>query len=109
MPQLLNQFDLKPGITRARFDAAWAPFIAHLVDVDLAIGAGPVMTRFSDTGFDTDYERGQCLLVFIRFRDHAQADAAWDAIEADQKPLCTHHRKVFAMVDDAIFTFWNET
>lgn len=108
MPQLLNQFDLKPQIDRARFDAAWAPFIAHLIDTDLAVGAGPLMTRHPDSGFDTDEERRQSLLALIQFRDHAQADAAWAAIESNVQPLAHLHRTVFAMVHNAIFTFWDD-
>ena len=108
MPQLLNQFDLKPQIDRARFDAAWGPFIAHLIDMDLAVGAGPLMTRHPDSGFDTDEERGQSLLALIQFRDHAQADAAWAAIEGNVQPLARLHRTVFAMVHDAVFTFWDD-
>ena len=108
MPQLLNQFDLKPNIERARFDRAWAPFIAHLIETDLAVGAGPVMTRHPDSGFDTDEERGQCLLALIQFRDHAQADAAWAAIEDNVQPLAKLHRTVFAMVHHAVFTFWDD-
>ncbi len=108
MPQLLNQFDLKPNIARERFDKAWAPFIAHLIETDLAIGAGPVMTRHPDSGFDTDDERGQSLLALIQFRDHTQADAAWAAIEHNIQPLAKLHRTVFAMVNHAVFTFWDD-
>lgn len=108
MPQLLNQFDLKPQIERARFDVAWAAFIAHLIDTDLAVGAGPVMTRHPDSGFDTDVDRRQSLLAVIRFRDHAQAEAAWTAIESNVQPLARLHRTVFAMVHDAVFTFWDD-
>jgi len=108
MPQLLNQFDLKPQVDRARFDQAWAPFIAHLIETDLAISAGPVMTRHADSGFDTDAEREQQVLALIHFRDHAQADAAWAAIEDDVQPLARLHRTVFAMVHNAVFTFWDD-
>lgn len=108
MPQLLNQFDLRPGITRARFEAAWHPFIAHLVERGLATGAGPILTRQAESGFDTDEARGQTLMALIHFADAVQARAAWDAIEADQRPLCTLHRKVFAMVANPVFTYWEE-
>lgn len=108
MPHLLNHFDLKPQVDRARFDAAWAPFIAHLIEADLALGAGPLMIRHPESGFDTDTERGQRLLALIHFRDHAQADAAWAAIEHDVQPLARLHRTVFAMVHDAVFTFWDD-
>ena len=106
--KLLNQFDLKPGIDRARFDTAWAPFIAHLVETDLAVDAGPLMTRYPDSGFDTDTDRAQSLLALIRFRDHAQANAAWAAIEQEVQPLARLHCTVFALVHDAVFTFWED-
>lgn len=106
MPHLLNQFDLKPGIARAQFDSAWRPFIDHLIERDLALGAGPIMSRQTSSGFDTDEERSQSLLALLQFRDHAQAQAAWDAIEQNDQPLAQLHRTVFAMVHNPIFTFW---
>ena len=108
MPHLLNQFDLKPQVARARFDDAWTPFIAQLIETDLAIGASPVMTRHADSGFDTDADRQQGLMALISFRDHAQADAAWAAIEGNVQPLARLHRTVFALVHDAVFTFWDD-
>ncbi|MEX0339185.1 MAG: DUF6614 family protein [Arenibacterium sp.] len=108
MPQLVNQFDLKPYIERARFDKAWDLFISYLIETDLAIGAGPVMTRHHDSGFDTDAQRDHRFLALIRFRDHAQADAAWAAIESKAEPLAKLHRTVFAMVHNPVFTFWDD-
>ncbi|MDU8943644.1 DUF6614 family protein [Ovoidimarina sediminis] len=108
MPQLLNQFDLKPGVTRARFDAAWEAFIAHLLAQDLAVSGGPLMARQPGSGFDTDSAREYSLMGLIAFRDQAQADAAWEAIETRAEPLGQLHRAVFALVHDPVFTFWTE-
>lgn len=108
MPQLLSHFDLKPGVTQDRFDAAWAAFVEHLKSRDLAVYGGPLLTRQPDSGFDTDAERGHKLIGLIAFRDQAQADAAWNAIETLAEPLGQLHRAVFALVSDPVFTFWNE-
>ena len=109
MPQLLSQFDLKPGVDRARFDAAWAAFVDQLIADDLAQSCGPMMERVPESGFDTDEERVHALIVPIVFRDHAQADAAWEAIEALIQPLGRFHAGVFGLVHDPVFTFWSES
>lgn len=106
MRQLVNQFTLRPGVARAAFEADWAQFIAHLVDTDLAKGSGPLMTRHPASGFDTDATRAYDLFALIDFRDQAQADAAWAAIEDGREPLRGLHRRVFAKVHDPVFTFW---
>lgn len=108
MPQLLNQFDLKPGVTQERFDTVWTAFIEHLIAEDLAISGGPLMMRRPESGFDTDEARTHRLMALITFRDQAQADTAWDAIETRAAPLCDLHRAVFALVHDPVFTFWTE-
>ncbi|MEO1198670.1 MAG: hypothetical protein AAFX39_05480 [Pseudomonadota bacterium] len=108
MPQLLSQFDLKPRVQRARFDLAWAEFIAYLVDNDLAVSGGPIFSRQPDSGYDTDTERSHRLMAVICFRNQAQADAAWAAIEAETAPLSILHRRVFGLVHDPVFTFWSE-
>lgn len=108
MPQLLSQFDLKPGVTQDRFDAAWAAFVDHLMSQDLAVSGGPLMRRQPESGFDTDAERSHRLIAPIAFRDQAQADAAWKAIETLAEPLGQLHRAVFALVRDPVFTFWDE-
>ncbi|MEM6374897.1 MAG: DUF6614 family protein [Pseudomonadota bacterium] len=107
MHQLLNIFDLKPGIHRAKLDRAWEAFITHLVCTDLAVSSSPVMARTRPSGFDTDEERGHAFMAVISFRDRAQADAAWAAIEARAEPLGRLHRSLFAMVHDPVFTFWS--
>jgi len=107
MHQLLNVFDLKPGVRRDKLDRAWAAFIAHLLETDLAVSSSPLMDRTRPSGFDTDEERGHAFMAVISFRDKAQADAAWDAIEARVEPLGRLHRSLFAMVHDPVFTFWS--
>ncbi|MEM7440104.1 MAG: DUF6614 family protein [Pseudomonadota bacterium] len=106
MPQLVNQFDLKSTVDRTKFDAAWHAFVDELVATDLATGATPMMQRQADSGFDTDDKRGHQLFSIIHFRDQAQADAAWAAIEDRVEPLGRLHRTVFAMVHNPVFTFW---
>lgn len=108
MHHLVSQFDLKPGVSRARFDAAWAAFGAHLIEMDLASQVGPIMARCPASGFDTDDVRSHALLSIIWFRDGDQADAAWAAIEARQAPMDGFHRDVFALVHDPVFTFWRD-
>ncbi len=107
--QLLNQFDLKPGVDRARFEAAWAAFRAYLLEEGLATSVGPLFNRHSDTGYDTDEVRAHNLMAVISFRDKAQADAAWDAIEARAQPLGRLHAGVFGLVHDPVFTFWQQS
>ncbi len=107
--QLLNQFDLKPGVDRARFDAAWAAFSAYLVEEGLAASVGPLFNRFADTGYDTDDVRAHNLMAVISFHDKAQADAAWDAIEMRAQPLGRLHAGVFGLVHDPVFTFWQQS
>lgn len=109
MLQLLNQFDLKPGVTRAQFDAAWAVFVDHIVDTDLAVSGGPIFQRRPDSGYDTDELRSHQLMAAIAFRDQAQADAAWAAIEERAEPLGRLHRAVIALIHDPVFTFWSES
>lgn len=109
MHQLLNIFDLKPGVRREKLNRAWDAFISHLLATDLAVSSSPVMDRTRPSGFDTDEERGHAFMAVISFRDKAQADAAWDAIETRVEPLGRLHRSLFAMVDDPVFTFWSET
>lgn len=108
MHQLVNQFDLKPGVKRDRFDAAWAAFAEHLITQDWAVSCGPLFARQPDSGYDTDEERGHRLMSVIAFRDQAQADAAWEAIETRVEPLGRLHRAVFSLVHDPVFTFWHE-
>lgn len=107
--QLLNQFDLKPGVDRSRFDAAWAAFADHLVAHGLAQSVGPLFTRQPDSGYDTDEARGHMLMVVITFADRAQADTAWDAIEARAQPMGRLHAGVFGLVHDPVFTFWRKS
>lgn len=107
MPQLLSQFDLKPGVAPAQFEGAWAAFADHLLAEEHAIGVGPLMSRRAESGFDTDDARGHRFMALITFRDQAQADAAWAAIEARLEPFDRLHRAVFALVHDPVFTFWS--
>ena len=108
MPYLLNQFTLKPNVSRERFDTAWAAFIDHLVTEDLARGSTPNYVRHANSGFDTDEGRDHQIMSLISFRDQAQADAAWDAIETRAKPLDRLHVAVFALVHEPVFTFWDD-
>ena len=107
MRQLVNQFDLKPGVPQERFDAAWAAFVDHLIKEGWAEAVGPVYSRHPDSGYDTDEARSHRLMAVITFRDQAQADAAWNAIETRQEPLGKLHRAVFGLVHDPVFTFWS--
>lgn len=107
MHQLLNIFDLKPGVRREKLDRAWDAFVSHLLDTDLAVSSSPVMDRTRPSGFDTDEDRDHAFMAVISFRDRAQADAAWDAIETRIEPLGRLHRSLFAMVHDPVFTFWS--
>lgn len=109
MPHLLSQFDLKPDVPRARFQAAWSDFVRCLVDMDLAVSGGPLHVRQPQSGYDTDAERGQSLMTLITFRDQAQADAAWAAIEGRHPTLGPRHRTALSLVHDPVFTFWAET
>ena len=107
MPCLLNLFNLKPSVERAAFEEAWQAFGGYLVEADLAMECGAVRERVPTSGYDTDEDRAHALMALITFRDQAQADAAWDAIEANAPPLAPLHRAVFARVHDPIFTFWD--
>ncbi|MEX0281193.1 MAG: hypothetical protein AB3N13_08400 [Arenibacterium sp.] len=106
MPCLLNLFNLKPSVDRAEFERAWQAFGEYLESADLAAECGAVKDRVPTSGYDTDTERAHILMAVITFRDQAQADAAWAAIEANAPPLAPLHRAVFARVHDPVFTFW---
>ena len=108
MPRLLNQFDLKPGTDMHSFERAWGAFVDQLLQTDLATSGAPLCQRVPASGYDTDEERGHALMALIEFRDQAQADAAWDAVEKGIEPLGKLHRKVISMVHDPVFTFWSE-
>ncbi|MEM1006778.1 MAG: hypothetical protein AAGB28_11315 [Pseudomonadota bacterium] len=106
MLQLLNQFDLKPSVTRDRFEAAWQAFVDHLIASDAALSGGPVFVRCPQSGYDTDEERGHRFLALIVFRDQDQADATWAAIEDRAEPIGRLHHAVISLVHDPVFTFW---
>ena len=106
MPCLLNLFSLKPSVKRAAFEEAWDAFATYLVEANLAVECGPLRDRVHASGYDTDADRAHSLMAVIAFRDQAQADAAWAAIEANKPPLAPLHRAVFARVHDPVFTFW---
>ena len=109
MRMLLNQFDLKPQVQPERFAQAWAQFSDALIAADLAAEVTPLMTRARPSGYDTDDERPHTHLAFIYFRDAAQADAAWQAIETDAAAIGPSHRKVIGLVTNAVFTFWGDS
>ncbi len=108
MPQLLNQFHLKPGVTLPDFQAAWDRFAKQLLESDLASTVTPIFHRVPDSGYDTDTARSHDLMSVIAFRDQAQADAAWDAIEHEKAPVFPLHQSVIRLVHDPVFTFWQE-
>lgn len=103
-----SQFDLRAGIDIDRFQAAWDQFVGHMKAKNLITGAGALYQRFSDTPLDTNEEPAQALFVVMHFRDQAQARAAWDELEGNRQPSTNHHRTVYAMVRDAVFTCWEE-
>ena len=107
MPCLLNLFNVKSTVERAVFEDAWQAFGDYLVKADLAINCSKIADRVPTSGYDTDEERAHSQMAIITFRDHAQARAAWEAIEANEPPLAPLHRAVFARVHDPVFTFWH--
>jgi hypothetical protein len=108
MPQLVSQFELRTGIARTTFDAAWRAFAAHLLSSGLAAEVGPVQNRRASSGFDTDAMREQSIMTVIRFADQTQADTAWAAIEECREPLAGFHQDVIQLVHDPVFTFWDD-
>ncbi|MGR3615110.1 MAG: DUF6614 family protein [Paracoccaceae bacterium] len=108
MPRLLNQFALKEGVSRKDFERAWDGFVDQLTNTGLACSVTPLCLRRPDSGYDTDDQRTQTFMAVIEFRDDAQADAAWAAIEEHVEPLGHLHRQVISMVQDSVFTFWGE-
>lgn len=109
MRQLLNQFSLKPGVSQAEFAEAWKAFADHLMQRDLAIGTSDIVRRHADSGFDTDGTRSCEFMALITFRDQAQADAAWRAIEEGRAPMGKLHGAVLSRVHDPVFTFWGSS
>lgn len=93
---------------RARLAAAWAPFAADLVAADPAVSAGSARTCQPDCDFATDTERDKGGLTMTAFPDQAQACAAGSVIKAQAQPMARLHRKVCAMVHDAVFTFGDD-
>ncbi len=108
MHQVVNQFDLKPGVDRPRFEAAWRALGEHLIAEKHALSVGPLLTRQRDSGYDTDDSRGQSLMAVIAFRDRIQAEATWAQIETGSQPLGRLHHAVTALVHDPVFTFWTD-
>ncbi|WP_164662169.1 hypothetical protein [Tropicibacter sp. Alg240-R139] len=108
MPRLLNQFDLKPSVELEVFEQAWNSFVDVLISSGLAKKGTPLCQRVPSSGYDTDEERQHSLMAVIEFRDQAQADRAWAAIEDRIEPLGQSHRRVISLVHDPVFTFWAE-
>lgn len=108
MPRLLNQFDLKPSVELEVFEQAWSNFVDVLITSGLAEKGAPLCQRIPSSGYDTDEMRHHTLMAVIEFRDQAQADRAWEAIEDRIEPLGQSHRKVISLVHDPVFTFWAE-
>lgn len=106
MPRLLNQFDLKAGVSEQKFTAAWQVFVDHLLHEGLAQSGTPVFRRLSESGYDTDEALTHQFMAIIEFADQPQADLAWGEIEKKIESLGRLHRRVIACVDDPIFTFW---
>ena len=101
-------FHLKDGVTLERFRDRWDAFLAHLISQDLVVRADPIAARRTDTGLDTDEERSHSYFVIMSFRDRAQSEAAWAVIEPRSQPTESFHRRVFALVDDPIFSCWED-
>lgn len=108
MPQLINQFHLKPRVTLPEFQAAWDRFGKQLLQSDLAMTVTPIFRRAPDSGYDTDTERSHDLMSVIVFRDQAQSDAAWAAIELEISPVFPLHQSVIRLVRAPVFTFWQD-
>ncbi|MEM6679205.1 MAG: DUF6614 family protein [Pseudomonadota bacterium] len=101
-------FDLKPQVSPACFEAAWDALIAHLMAADLVVSGSALSERRSSSPLDTDEDRGHSFFIVMTFRDKAQSDAAYAAIEAHVEPTAHLHVTVLGMVTEAIFTCWED-
>lgn len=108
MFRMLTCFNLRPETSIQEFSSAYFAFVAHMKDLDLVAGSGPIGRRQSDSGLDTDADRGHEYFALMDFRDRAQADRALAHIRPRQNPTEALHRAVLTRARQVIFIAWED-
>ena len=108
MFHMLSCFNLAGESGPAEFEARLSPYVQELQRLDLCIDALPVGERRTDTILDTDEARAHQYFMIMRFRDHAQSEAAVQHIEANAEPCAALHRHAYALVRDPVFICWDD-
>jgi len=105
---MLSSFNLVAGESIADFKQSLAKFTEHMQNLDLAASCSPITQRCRHPVMDTDSERDQQYSFFMSFHDRAQCDRAVAYIEQQPQPADSIHRAVYAHIEDAIFSCWEE-
>ena len=103
MFHMLTCFDLKSGISLAKFQQSLVGYITHMQGLGLVESSGPIGLRQSETILDTDDERKHNYFMTIRFRDKEQSDNAVAYIQSHEEPGDSIHREVYSKVKNQIF------
>lgn len=108
MFHMLTCFNLKDGETIEGFRDAYAGFVAHMRQIGLVEGTGPIGERQKDTSMDTDDERDHAYFVIMSFRDRAQVDRALSLLYRHENPSDSAHARVHSKIRDQIFICWQD-
>lgn len=107
MQYMLAVFNLRPGTAVDDFDRSLRAFENRMRSFDLVQCVGPLSRRCRDTLLDTD-ERGQQFGFVTCFRDPGQTRRAIDYLESAHGRRDASHAALHAMIQDAVFSFWEE-
>lgn len=108
MLHVLTTFNLKPGVSIAEFREMLGDFEDRLLQLDLVCEFGKIGRRFRDTIMDTDDDRDHTYFFLMSFRDREQCDRAIALMRDEQVSMTRVHRSVYAMVDEPLFSCWED-
>lgn len=105
---MLTSFNLKPEHTVDDFRRSLATFHTFLQQIDLVETTGPIGRRQKHPVMDTDDERDHEYYFIMSFRDRDQCDRAVEYIYKHQEPVESVHNEVFSIIENPIFTCWED-
>ena len=108
MFHMLSSFNLPEAVSEAEFQTALDRFHELLVARDLVVETAPLGRRVRHPVMDTDEDRALAYYFLMSFRDRAQCDEAVKVLYRNEPPLAEVHQAVWARVEDAVFTCWED-
>lgn len=108
MYHMLTAFNLAAGTDPQAFCDRYDAFVAHMVELGLALGSDPVARRDPASPLDTATGLPQRYFALMHFADRAQADRAYDRIKRRWAPSAGIHAGVFTLADDMLFLAWDD-